>query len=198
MPRMKHPKYGEIVLPDPDGGPLTPLRGTGEGDFITTEWTTVTWGERSRHLPQGVNVEMTIRVIDGAPHCMSLRFLSTRPDTGIPAKVVRDFKLEDWIERACEGTPIWRSAPNGGRNLDERESARAISRSRARARVGASYSDETLRQVADVYAANVEGGHPTKAVREAFGMAPSTAQLYVKKARERGFLTIPAPGKAGR
>ncbi len=192
MPRLRHPKYGEIVLPDPDGGPLTPLLGTGEGDFITTEWTTVAWGERSRHLPDGVNVEMTMRVLDGTPQCVSLRFVSTRSDSGIPAKVVRDFKLEDWIERACHPRVIWRAAPEGGGPLDERDTTRAVTQARARARAG--YSSEMLQQVAQVYASNVEGGHPTKAVREAFGVAPSTAQLYVKKARELGFLTIPAPG----
>lgn len=58
-------------------------------------------------------------------------------------------------------------------------------------------ADVRAQQVDVLVIAKLDGG-PTKAVREAFEVAPSTAQLYVKKARERGFLTVPAPGSTGR
>lgn len=57
-------------------------------------------------------------------------------------------------------------------------------------------TDELLREVADVYRANVDD-RPTIAVAEHFGRQHRTAALYVKKARERGFLGAAAVGKAG-
>ncbi len=45
------------------------------------------------------------------------------------------------------------------------------------------FTDERAAEVADVYVANMAGGSPTKAVREHFGIAESTASLYVKRAR---------------
>ena len=45
---------------------------------------------------------------------------------------------------------------------------------------------EVLEQVADVYLKNPHA--PTKAVGREMGLAPSTASLYVKRAREAGFL----------
>ncbi len=56
-------------------------------------------------------------------------------------------------------------------------------------------ADVRAQQVDVVVIAKLDG-RPTKAVW-ALEVAPSTAQLYVKKARERGFLTVPAPGSTG-
>ena len=57
-------------------------------------------------------------------------------------------------------------------------------------------TDDLLQAVAEVYRANVDR-NPTQAVQEQFDKAPSTAALYVKLARERGFLGAAVPGKAG-
>lgn len=45
---------------------------------------------------------------------------------------------------------------------------------------------ELLAEVAEVYRENVSTGKPTLAVREHFGLAESTASLYVKRARTAG------------
>jgi hypothetical protein len=45
-----------------------------------------------------------------------------------------------------------------------------------------------LQEVADVYHRNLDSGAPTKAVRTHFGLAESTASLYVKRARAAGLL----------
>ena len=45
------------------------------------------------------------------------------------------------------------------------------------------FTEERAAEVAEVYVANMAGGSPTKAVREHFGIAESTASLYVKRAR---------------
>lgn len=55
-------------------------------------------------------------------------------------------------------------------------------RHQARRRV----TPELLEEVARVYRENVASGAPTKAVREHFGIQPSTASLYVKRAKDAG------------
>lgn len=49
-------------------------------------------------------------------------------------------------------------------------------------------TDGRLREVAEVYEDALSSGQPTKAVKEHFGLATSTASLYVKRAREAGYL----------
>lgn len=57
-------------------------------------------------------------------------------------------------------------------------------------------TESMLREVAAVYRANV-GDKPTQAVAEHFDKAHRTAALYVKQAREAGFLGKATKGKAG-
>jgi len=59
-------------------------------------------------------------------------------------------------------------------------------------------SEPVLGEVADVYEAGKATGAPTKAVREHFGIAPSTASLYVRKARDAGSIALPTTEKARR
>jgi transposase len=74
--------------------------------------------------------------------------------------------------------------------------ARDVRSARAGRRGG--YSDDLLRSVAEIYNANLAGGSPTKAVGAALHHKQSTAQLYVRKARDRGFITAPPPIRRGR
>lgn len=55
-------------------------------------------------------------------------------------------------------------------------------RHQARRRV----TPQLLEEVARIYRENAATGAPTKAVREHFGIQPSTASLYVKRARDAG------------
>ena len=188
--RLNHPQHGDIEIPEVVA--LAALAGS-DDTLIQTEWTVVGWGERERDLPSGVDVEMSMRLIEGVPHCVAVKFLSTRADGGVPASVIRAFKLEDWIERACRVRPLARYDDDlQPVEMSGAETLQAIRHARARARGG--YTDEMLQEVARIYVANLDG-HPTKAVREGFDVAQSTAQLYVKKARDRGFLTVPAPDR---
>jgi hypothetical protein len=155
----------------------------GGNTALIQTWAITEWAPPwNAELPDGVNIELLMHVIDGVPHAMRVDLVSTRSDRGVPPMALRDIRLEDWIERAC--TVVAVKYEQGAREFSHAEpgeSLPAIRRARARARGG--YTDDMMRQVADVYmSANV---HPTKAVREAFGVAQSTAQLYVKKARER-------------
>ncbi len=66
----------------------------------------------------------------------------------------------------------------------------------ARAARKVKMTDELLREVAEVYRANVKH-NPTEAVAEHFDREPRTARLYVKRARDKGFLGAAVKGKAG-
>jgi hypothetical protein len=57
-------------------------------------------------------------------------------------------------------------------------------------------TDALLREVADIYRANVSD-KPTEAVAEHFDKAHRRAALYIKRARKRGFLGPAIRGKAG-
>src|SRR5829696_3111657 len=57
-------------------------------------------------------------------------------------------------------------------------------------------TDALLREVADIYRANVSG-KPTQAVAGHFDRGHRSAALYIKRARERGFLGRAIKGKAG-
>lgn len=172
-----------------EGGGLTLLGDDGE-KVIGSEWA-ITY-EREPLSPVGVSVMMRMRVVDGVPHCTELRFIAKAPEPGIRAKTVREFRLEDWIERACLPAAFRydKNSQKWVQDFSGRTMLPSIRKARARARGG--YTDELMREVAQIYEAHV-GGHPTKAVREAFGIGQSTAQLYVKKARERGYITMDAP-----
>ena len=162
----------------------------GGNTALIPSWAIVKWApEWEALLPDGVNVELLMRVIDGVPHAMRVDFVSTRPDRGVPAKALRDLRLEDWIERACTDVAVrYEQGAQEFPHAEAKESLPAIQKARARARGG--YTDDMLREVAAVY--TNAAIHPTKAVREAFGVAQSTAQLYVKKTRERN---DPATGR---
>ena len=64
------------------------------------------------------------------------------------------------------------------------EMKRAIRGLRQRSR--RKITPQVLAEVAEVYREHLSTGAPTKAVGEHFGLAPSTASLYVKRARAAG------------
>lgn len=142
-------------------------------------------------LNVGVRLAMRASAEDG-PVCREVAVYSTVDDGGVPARALRGFKLEDWVERACmhaaqtlvaegDGFTTW-GLPEVGEGAAVRTDVR---KARKTAR-GTGYTKEFLREVADVY--NAGGATPTKAVREAFSVAQSTAQLYVSHARNAGLV----------
>jgi len=147
-----------------------------------------------------VGVRLTMRATADGPECREVAVYSTTDEGGVPARALRGFKLEDWVERACAhaaltldaesegGVTSW-SLPDPGEGHQVRTDVR---RARKTAR-GTGYTNEFLTEVADVY--NDGGTTPTKAVREAFRVAQSTAQLYVRYARDAGLI---APTKTSK
>lgn len=148
----------------------------------------------------GVRLELRVAVADETPRCTAVTFRTLDGEGDMPAGVIRDFRLQDLIELACSRAVEPNAAGRDGWRLPFHDPAWLAADRRARKAVGGArrrYTDDMMREVAEVYTANVTSW-PTRAVRERFGVAQSTAQLYVKKARQRGFLTVPAPKGSGR
>ena len=90
---------------------------------------------------------------------------------------------DEWETLDTVPDVAWRDSPDG---LEELVDGRPVSRARL-------ISDALLGEVADVWrAAKAEGLYPTKAVREHFHIAESTASNWVKRARDAGYLGPPA------
>ena len=201
--RTEEPPGGGTYRLWPEGGFPRYVR-VGDVDM----WQAFTFTAESFGRP-GIRLELRIRVVDLTPQCVAVRLTSSHDDAPITAAVVNQVDLQHWIETACSRaieTPgeAWESVETdsdgavwvlpGDATAEAGNRARKAARRARRARGG--YSTEMLRKVASVYEANI-AAFPTRAVRESLGVAQSTAQLYVKKARERGFITSPAP-KGGR
>ena len=155
-------------------------------------------------VADNVQLELVITVAGGVPRCTEVRMSATADDTEVAARHLRDRKWENLIEHACAMAALSVTAEDAAvvayEPVDTEEEARQalaeIRRTRRAGRRqtrGRGYPDELLRRVAETYEHG--GRHPTRAVQDAEGIAQSTAQLYVKKARERGFITRPAPGR---
>lgn len=148
-----------------------------------------------------VELQMQCSVINGLPRCTAVMFHVPGQDRDVPAWIIRDFRLEDMVENAFARASLLAGADAGAwaqmRKPDHslpgaalqpvadraRKSVRAARRE-ARTR----YTDEMLRGVAEVYNANIER-FPTKSVRIEYGVSQTTAQTYVRKAREAGYIT---------
>jgi hypothetical protein len=167
--------------------PDTPTRGyaqLGDATALPPRFET-TWPIND----DGVYFALVVTVLDGVPKATEVRLFTVRDDAEVTARHLRERKLENLIEYACmmagllvehhadfaSYTPPV-SRDDAQRLLTDVRSARKRTRRRG-------YPDELLREVADIYQRAER--HPTKAVREALDIAESTAQLYVKKARER-------------
>lgn len=142
---------------------------------------------------------------DGVPQCRRVELRSTPEGREIQSSDLRGVKLEDLLEIAVvsaathpekqgqQGEVVIRMRP--ARTEEERRETltqmRATRRD-ARRRV----SDELLQEIAQVYRDHLDGT-PTAAVAQHTGRAHRTAALYVKQAREAGFLGAAVRGKAG-
>jgi hypothetical protein len=108
----------------------------------------------------------------------------------------------DRVPRISSQRSDWPSNPTGGEietapfwfDFDRGRDAVAQTGA-ARAGRKVKITDALLRELADVYRANVSD-KPTEAVAEHFDKG-HTAALYIKRARERGFLGPAIKGKAG-
>ena len=153
------------------------------------------WGE------SGVELQMQCSVINGLPRVTAVLFHVPAQDKEVPAWIIRDFPLADMSEGAFARASLLSGADAGAwAQMRERDhsipgSALQPLMDRARRTVRTArkqgrthYTEELLRGVATVYNANIER-FPTKSVRIECGVSQTTAQTYVRKAREAGYIT---------
>lgn len=177
--------------------------------------------------PDEVELRLGVVMRDGVPEVREVTFRSVgtgRPVRALDLRIKLDDLLEDAVKlgafvRSGE-TGGWRDTPFGRRELaahpelyggpwlrptanDQERLATKEAVTKVRKRPRRKVTDELLREVAEVYRANVDD-RPAQAVRERFGMPTSTAALYVQRARQRTdpktgapFLGAAIKGKAG-
>lgn len=182
----------------------------GGGDFVQLEEGAVVWSKLTIiRAAEGDEPEVSADVevgADGIPECKEVRITTVGAGRAVRARDLRAVKLDGLLDTgygmaALRSTPSpFRDGPRSDGELDwvsgttARQSRAAFSAARNRKK--RSVDDDLLREVAEVYRANLDRS-PTRAVAERFGKAPSTAARYVQSARERGFLGAAINGKAG-
>ncbi len=132
---------------------------------------------------------------DLVPRIESVQAIQRDPRREVRSIDLRRIRLEDALEQAWlrvtrrpstvvdEGATAAVLLERRQEPLDKRRTLRGL-RAQNRRRI----TDALHEEVARVYRANIETGAPTKAVADHFGIAASTAFLYVKRARVAGVL----------
>lgn len=151
----------------------------------------------------GPDLELTFAVRTGSPECREVRIKATAEGHEVRASDMRRIRVEDLMEQAIKELRVFRG--HGDRDprtglyefYDKDPGHAEVQATRgARAARKVRMTDELLREVAEVYRANV-ANKPLEAVQDRFDKAHRTAALYVAKARERGYLNPALRGKAG-
>jgi hypothetical protein len=145
------------------------------------------------------------QVRHGVPQCRSVELRSAEDGREVMASDLRGIRLEDWLEIAViRNAMVYETRGEGDTALtviepietveevrETKATVRAVRRE-ARRKV----TDGFLREVAEVYRANV-ADNPTAAVARWAGRSHRSAGVYVKQAREKGYLGAAVVGKAG-
>ncbi len=152
----------------------------------------------------GPDVVLRVEIRDGAPTCREIRFRSKNDGREVRRSDLKALEVENLLESGASKACHWVTweqrdlvATILPDELDEDMKRRAMKQVRgARRTHRRQVTDELLENVAQVYRSNVSH-HPTQAVAQHFGKAHRTAALYVRRARDAGFLGRALPGKAG-
>jgi hypothetical protein len=128
---------------------------------------------------------------DLVPRVMALHVVQRDPAREVLASDLRSVNLHQAIEDAWIAVSRRPGVVQSGEvdvaesfSDDGPETKRTLKglRQRARRRI----TDHLLEEVAGVYRRHLDSGAPTKAVKEHFGIAESTASDYVRRARDAG------------
>jgi hypothetical protein len=179
------------------------------GDWLPLSDAEMVWDKLTIvEAPEGGAPEVRLDVEvspDGVPTVREVRISTVGAGRPVRSRDIRSVRIDSLLETGLGLAVMQVGAPPraGGESVTpstREESARAVKVLRGRKR---KLDDGTLREVAQVYRANLSRG-PTLAVGERFGKRPSTAALYVKLARDRvdpdtgkTFLGAAINGKAG-
>jgi hypothetical protein len=150
----------------------------------------------------GPDVDVTWQIRQGAPECVEVRIAATEDGHEIRVSGLAGLRINDCLDFTVKalmserrrksggvGRPAWFSFSAGSREaIEQTRTARAARKTKI--------TDELLQEVADIYRANVND-KPTEAVAEHFDRPHRTAALYVRRARDRGFLGAAIKGRAG-
>lgn len=160
-----------------------------------------TFEVRSHNDEPGPDVRARFELVDGAYQCREVNLSAVDGGREVNSTDLRAVRVDDLLGIGVdlvgavvvdERDGVVRVEPHTTDH--EREGAvRLVDRARgARKRT---IDDDLLREVADVYQANVADA-PTRAVADHFDKSLRTASLYVQRARAEGFLGGALPGKA--
>ncbi len=167
------------------------------------------WIEITTSGGAGPDKKVRIEIRDGSPEVVELSWISRPGQLDIRQKDLREINLAKLaVDTYAQsgGVPFPRGADGSpptdaeitewAKEVRRRriESRKSGDRQRAK-RKNRIISDELLRQVADVYRANIHKRGPTQAVAKQFGVGDRMASTYVTKAREKGLLPKTQRGK---
>lgn len=135
---------------------------------------------------------MVFDASDGVPRCVSFTIEKTESGREIRSVDLR-LSVEDALEmstRSIAGRSVMPSYEDvrSGATLRAVRSARRTGRRKV--------TDDLLREVAEIYRREVDS-NPSEAIAAHLGIADRTARLYVRRARDAGFLGKALRGKAG-
>ena len=142
----------------------------------------------------GPDIELTFEVRGGHYECREVQLVSP-DDAGreVRSSDLCSIRIDDALEMAMR--VIYYTGDDKDTEIARGvEAEREVQKARAARKV--KITDSLLREVARVYKANISD-KPTEAVATHFDRQHRTAALYVKRARERGFLGPAIKGKAG-
>lgn len=137
----------------------------------------------------------------GVVECRRFTIEATEDGREIRSSDLRALRVEDLLESACVNVAVRREVDEDGherlaRDLQDRHFGTTSAVRSARRGARRKVTDDALREVAAVYRDNVDS-QPTEAVRAHLGVELRTARLWVKRARDAGFLGESIKGKAG-
>ena len=149
------------------------------------------------------DVTLRFEIRNGAPECREVNIQATEGGQEVRCSGLAGVRIEDVLEEALKQMMFGKKLRNTGRlprwippAADDLGSLAVRDSRAARAARKVTITDELLREVAQVYRANLDA-NPTQAVADHFDRAHRTAALYVKRARESGHLGPATRGKAG-
>lgn len=168
------------LLRVPDDVRYAPIGGDA---MLPTQFEVIVWpDDTSRAVHRA-----TFAVIDGRPVCIGAGAHMWSPeDREVQTADLRSIRVSDMLDHAVEFLGAKTSTPEPfgwGIGPDPQRTAhKAVQQGRRR------LSPEHLREVATVYQEHIDGA-PVAEVEARYGISRRTASLWVKKAREAGFIT---------
>lgn len=182
-------------LPGSDGSPLT------EGQWSPSVRLMPAWVECDFLGHNEPDRHIRIELRDGVPRLVELTFRAGPGQSEIRQKHLRATELASLVNTIYrqwifEVRDVWRDDPGGiGIPAVGEKQQRILRNLVDDMRTGRRHVNaELLRQVAQVYRDNFEHA-PVEAVARVFGVKPRMAHEYVRRARDRGFLSPTTQGK---